>query len=77
MPMRFVPRTSLSVHGWRGLQESWPRWLEEVLLVAERSLPMALATAHYTGLVSRPGDPAATGVDSWNARQATITTHAL
>jgi hypothetical protein len=33
--------------GWlaRTLRESCPRWLQEVLLVAEQGLPMALATA--------------------------------
>ena len=38
--------------GWlaRALRESCPAWLQEVLLVAERRLPMALATAHYTGV---------------------------
>ena len=41
--------------GWlaRALRESCPPWLQEVLLVAERRLPMALATAHYTGGVLR------------------------
>ncbi len=41
--------------GWlaRMLRESCPPWLQEVLLVAERRLPMALATAHYTGGVLR------------------------
>jgi hypothetical protein len=35
------------------VRESCPPWLQEVLLVAERRLPMALATAHYTGGVLR------------------------
>jgi hypothetical protein len=37
--------------GWlaRMLRESCPPWPQEVLLVAERRLPMAVATAHYTG----------------------------
>src|SRR5215469_9696022 len=41
--------------GWlaRMLRESCPSWLQEMLLVAERRLPMALATAHYTGGVLR------------------------
>ncbi len=41
--------------GWlaRMLRESCPHWLQEVLLVAERRLPMAFATAHYTGGVLR------------------------
>jgi hypothetical protein len=33
----------------RALRESCPRWLQEVLVVAQRPLPMAPATAHYTG----------------------------
>jgi hypothetical protein len=41
--------------GWLAqmLRESCPTWLQEVLLVAERRLPMALASAHYTGGVLR------------------------
>ncbi len=41
--------------GWlaRMLRESCPPWLQEVLLVAERRLPMAVTTAHYTGGVLR------------------------
>jgi hypothetical protein len=41
--------------GWlaRTLRESCPPWLQEVLLVRERRLPMGLATAHYTGGVLR------------------------
>ena len=41
--------------GWlaRTVRESCPRWLQEVLLVAERRVPMALAAAHYTGGVLR------------------------
>jgi hypothetical protein len=41
--------------GWlaRMLRESCRPWLQEVLFVAERRLPMALATAHYTGGVLR------------------------
>jgi hypothetical protein len=41
--------------GWlaRMLRESCPRWLQEVLLVPERRLSMALATAHYTSGVLR------------------------
>lgn len=41
--------------GWLApiLRESCPRWLQEVLLVAERRLPMALATAPCTGGVLR------------------------
>ncbi len=35
------------------LRESCPQWLQEALLVAERRLPMALATAHDTGGVLR------------------------
>jgi hypothetical protein len=45
----------------RMLQGSWPRWLQEVLLVAERRLPMALATAHYTGDAVRKRDRAPAG----------------
>jgi hypothetical protein len=37
----------------RMLRESCPPWVQEVLLVAELRLPMALATAHYTGGVLR------------------------
>jgi len=42
--------------GWVAgmLRESCPPWLQEVLLVAERRLPMALATAHYAGGVLQP-----------------------
>ncbi len=41
--------------GWlaRALRESCPAWLQEVLLVAERRLPMALVNAHYGGGVLR------------------------
>ena len=41
--------------GWlaRILRESCTPWLQEVLLVAERRLRMALATAHCTGGVLR------------------------
>ena len=35
------------------LRESCPPWLERVLLVRERRLPMTPATAHYTGGVPR------------------------
>jgi hypothetical protein len=38
----------------RMLRKSCPPWLQEVLLVAERRLPMALATAHYTGRSTTP-----------------------
>ena len=37
----------------RMVRESCPTWLQEVLLVRERRLPMALAMAHYMGGVLR------------------------
>jgi hypothetical protein len=47
--------------GWlaRMLRESCPRRLQEVLLVAERRLPMAIATAHYMGDAVRNARPRA------------------
>ncbi len=41
--------------GWlcRMAQESFPPRLQEVLMVVERWLPIALATAHYAGGVLR------------------------
>ena len=41
--------------GWlaRMLRESCPPWVQEVLMVAEQRLPMAMATAHYTAGVLR------------------------
>jgi hypothetical protein len=47
--------------GWLArLRDHCTAWLREVLFVAERRLPMALATPHYAGGVlhiCRPGQP--------------------
>jgi hypothetical protein len=41
--------------GWlaEAIRESCPPWLQVILLVSEHRLPLAAATAHYTGGVLR------------------------